>query len=116
MLTPKQLDHFRSLLERERADILERIEQRGARIPSTVRAPDEQADILDEAAMLTDRDQAIAGNELDRDTLTRVERALERVRDGTYGTSEVSGRSIPLERLEAVPWASTLADETPPDD
>jgi RNA polymerase-binding transcription factor DksA len=114
VVTPEQLQRFRSLLLQERAAIEERIRGREALIPARVRQPDEPADLSDEAAMLAQRDQAIAENELDRDTLAQVERALRRIEDGTYGTSEVSGQPIPLDRLEAVPWATTLVDEEPP--
>jgi RNA polymerase-binding transcription factor DksA len=42
-----------------------------------------------------------------------VKRALDRIEQGTYGLSEVSGKPIPIERLEAVPSATTLVDERP---
>lgn len=45
--------------------------------------------------------------------LKDVTRALERIQEGTYGLSEVSGKPIPLERLEIIPWATCLVDETP---
>jgi len=115
-LTQEQLEHFRALLEQERAAIEARTRQREARIPATVREPDDVADTADEASMLEEREQAIIENDLDRDTLAKVERALERVQEGSYGISEVSGRPIPIERLEAVAWATTLVDEQPPDE
>ena len=44
--------------------------------------------------------------------LARVDRALEKIEDGTYGLSDVSGKPIPRERLEAVPEAiCTVAEE-----
>jgi RNA polymerase-binding transcription factor DksA len=112
--TPEQLEHFRTLLLRERDAIEGRIREREALIRARVRQPDEPADLTDEAQMLVQHDQAIAENELDRDTLAQVERALRRIEEGTYGISEVSGQPIPLDRLEAVPWATTLVDEEPP--
>jgi DnaK suppressor protein len=115
-LTQEQLEHFRALLEQEKAAIEARIRERNERIRATVREPDELADVADGAAMLADREQAIIENDLDADTLAKVERALERIQDGTYGISEASGRPIPIERLEAVPWAPTLVDERPPDE
>ena len=49
----------------------------------------------------------------DVERLARVDRALEKIRDGTYGVSDVSGGPIPRERLEAVPEAiCTLAEES----
>ena len=39
-------------------------------------------------------------------TLTDVERALEKLRDGTYGTCDSCGDTIGEERLEAIPWVT----------
>jgi DnaK suppressor protein len=48
----------------------------------------------------------------DLDRLTRVNRALRKIEEGTYGRSDVSGQPIPRERLEAVPEAvCTFAEE-----
>ena len=38
--------------------------------------------------------------------LTDVERALEKLDDGTYGTCDACGEPIPPERLDAMPWAT----------
>jgi DnaK suppressor protein len=70
-------------------------------------------DYNDEAAVLGGRDQALSELELERDLIERIARALRRIEEGTYGVSEVSSRPIPLERLEAIPWATTLPDEDP---
>jgi DnaK suppressor protein len=43
--------------------------------------------------------------------LARVDRALKKIEEGTYGLSDVSGRPIPRERLEAVPEATCTLDE-----
>lgn len=44
--------------------------------------------------------------------LVRVERALSKIEEGTYGYSDVSGKRIPDDRLEAVPDAiSTVAEQ-----
>jgi DnaK suppressor protein len=45
--------------------------------------------------------------------LERVDRALKKIDEGTYGLSDVSGKPIPRDRLEAVPEAvCTLSEET----
>jgi DnaK suppressor protein len=52
--------------------------------------------------------------------LTQIERALQKIEDGTYGLSDTSGEPIPRERLEAMPEAiqtvSELGDADPADD
>ncbi|WP_432543916.1 TraR/DksA family transcriptional regulator [Kineococcus sp. SYSU DK002] len=46
-----------------------------------------------------------------RRRLDSVQDALKRLDAGTYGISVVSGEPIPVERLEALPDAATLAGE-----
>jgi len=44
--------------------------------------------------------------------LAHIERALQKIDEGTYGVSDASGSLIPLERLEVVPEAIyTLAEQ-----
>ena len=56
-----------------------------------------------------DTEMALSAN--DRQILDQVERALQRMDDGLYGISEVSGQPIPLERLDALPWATTNVED-----
>jgi DnaK suppressor protein len=52
--------------------------------------------------------------------LAQIERALQKIEDGTYGLSDTSGEPIPRERLEAMPEAihtvSELSEAQPADD
>jgi DnaK suppressor protein len=48
-------------------------------------------------------DGTLVGRDVQR--LALVERALRKIEDGTYGFSDASGASIPIERLEAMPEA-----------
>ena len=52
----------------------------------------------------TQQEQSILVNE--QALLTEVERALERISDGTYGKCVTCGQPIPEKRLEAIPWAA----------
>ncbi len=56
-----------------------------------------------------DTEQALSEN--DRRLLKQVEHALQRMDQGQYGLSEVTGKLIPIERLEALPWATTNVDD-----
>jgi DnaK suppressor protein len=115
-LTPTQVEHFRTLLVEERAAAEARIRERSAEIPGTVRQDDDPGDYTDDAAALAERERFIVENEYDTELIGKIDHALDRGREGTYGVSEVSGRPIPVERLEAVPWATTLPDEEPIED
>ena len=45
-----------------------------------------------------------------RELLSKVRAAQKRMEKGTYGICTVSGKNIPVERLEALPYASTLVE------
>lgn len=42
--------------------------------------------------------------------LRQIERALEKIEDGTYGICDISGKEISKARLEAIPYATMTVD------
>jgi len=44
--------------------------------------------------------------ENDRVELERIEKAISRIEDGSYGQCEVCQKTIPMARLKAIPWAT----------
>lgn len=57
-----------------------------------------------------ERDGNLVVRDLER--LGRVDRALKKIDEGTYGLSDESGQPIPRERLEAIPEALyTLSEQ-----
>lgn len=113
MLKPDQVDYFRKKLLAERRAIEARIGARQGDIMDTVRDEEGVGDDEDEAQRVYDREDGIVSNELDQQQLAQVKKALARIDAGTYGVSEVSGKPIPIARLEAVPSATTLVNEEP---
>lgn len=51
-----------------------------------------------------DRDFALSLLSSDQDALYEIEEALKRIEKATYGICELTGKSIPKARLEAIPW------------
>ncbi|WP_088105021.1 TraR/DksA C4-type zinc finger protein [Halalkalibacter urbisdiaboli] len=64
----------------------------------------------DTATDFYERGKDIAINEHLRNEYEDILHALEKLDNGTYGICEVSGKPIPLERLEAYPTARTLVE------
>jgi RNA polymerase-binding transcription factor DksA len=52
-----------------------------------------------------DRDFALSLLSQEQDSLYEIEEALKRIQLGTYGICEISGKTIPVARLEARPFA-----------
>jgi DnaK suppressor protein len=101
-------ERARQRLAEERARIERELSAIGPQVPGE--EPEDtgdQANELDQAG----KDEAIR-DDLQR-TLEAIERAEQRIEDGTYGKSVVSDEPIPDGRLEAIPWADRLVEEEP---
>jgi len=57
-----------------------------------------------------DQDLALGMLSSEQNALYEIEQALARIRDGTYGICEITGKSIPAERLSAIPWTRFSAN------
>ena len=102
----------RELLQRER----KRIEEEIASLRSARGDGDDELSHVDQhnadagsELFENERDQSVI-NRLQQE-LAAIERAEQRVEDGTYGVSVESGERIPDGRLEAIPWAERTAVE-----
>ena len=51
-----------------------------------------------------DRDFALSLLSSDQDAVYEIEEALKRIERNTYGVCELTGKTIPKARLEAIPW------------
>jgi RNA polymerase-binding protein DksA len=102
------LDHFRSRLEEMRASTQREIDGLHDEVINSNQ--DDSYGVknhpAEDATEVFTRERSLAiENELQRE-LERINHALERVADGTYGVCEVGGEEIPVERLEARPAAT----------
>ncbi len=61
--------------------------------------------------MVVERERDLALSAQARQMVADIDEAIGRMDAGTYGYSVVSGKPIPRERLEAIPWASVLVEE-----
>ncbi|MES2201338.1 MAG: TraR/DksA family transcriptional regulator [candidate division FCPU426 bacterium] len=71
---------------------------------------DEVLDLADQASDAYDRELASSLSEAERGRLVAVEKALERVEKGSYGVCENCEKTIPLQRLKALPFARLCID------
>jgi DnaK suppressor protein len=100
-------ERARKRLAEERA----RIEQELVEHGNVDTSLDEPEDFGDKAAELEQADTERAIAEDLRKTLAAIERAEQRLDDGSYGKSVVSGEPIPDQRLDAIPWAERTVEE-----
>ena len=95
-----ELEHFRnilnSLLDAHQQPLHKRDEI------AVEAAPDE----LDRVQSAAARELAVRQLESDALRIQQIKAALDRIRDGTYGTCLLCDRPISEKRLAAVPWAA----------
>ena len=101
-------ERARALLQAERTRI-ERALARAAHQDDGEEADDQDPGNLAADLYQDELDQGLADDL--RGQLASVERAEQRLADGTYGLSVESGTPIPDERLEALPTAELTAEE-----
>lgn len=103
------LEQMKRRLEAKQAELRENIKGLTEANPTPVGAIEagEGPQDFEEVAvdfLETQQEQSLLVNE--QALLTEVQRALERIKDGTYGKCVNCGRPIPEKRLEAIPWAA----------
>lgn len=103
----QKLNHFRSLLLKQRKEI------ESLHADQTSEREDAVDDVEDEGDLSrSDFDKDLAFNLGEREThqLQEIDDALQRIDDGTYGTCARCGKPIDEARLEAVPTARYHAE------
>ena len=106
-LSPEFLDRQKLRLEELRQQILGGAQKTIADERSALQfRGDEPEDVGDKAATMARYEITQALQDVDQRWVSDIERALEKIRLGTYGLSDVSGDPIPKARLQVSPEPS----------
>ena len=102
-MNDRQRWYFRAKLQRWKSDILkearetlEALQQENANHP----------DLADRASSETDRAIELRARDRQRKLISKIDAALQRIEEGTYGYCEETGEPISLKRLDARPIAT----------
>jgi RNA polymerase-binding transcription factor DksA len=106
-LRQRELDRYWRILLEKRAEIvgdLSALEEQALRSAGgeVSHMPIHMADIGSDTF---DQDFMLGLAESERLRLREIDEALQRIKDGTYGVCQMTGKPIPKARLEAKPWA-----------
>ena len=102
-MNERQLKYFRAKLLRWREDILrESRETLGHLQAETENHPD----VADRASSETDRSLELRTRDRQRKLINKIDAAVRRIEDGSYGYCEDTGEPIGLARLDARPIAT----------
>lgn len=106
------VDEVRDRIERELGSVMERLRQLGGAVvveefPGAVGDNSPFADPTEEVQVQGEREVSFATRSLLVERANRLAEALERLREGEYGTCEECGEAIAPARLKAMPEVTT---------
>jgi RNA polymerase-binding protein DksA len=103
--TAKELEHFRELLLARRERILSSVNAMESEALKEAGQDFSVDHMADHGSDNFEQDLTLSLVEGERKEIQEIDRALERVRNGTYGICEGTGEPIARARLEAIPYA-----------
>jgi len=110
-MTKRELEHYKKLLLKKREELLDEIEYiKENSFKKTMK--DSSGEIsaynfhmADQATDANEREKAFMFAYREDRLIYHIDRALERIKNGTYGLCQECGKPISKDRLEAVPHA-----------
>ena len=102
-MNDRQLEYFRQKLLDWKEEILR---ESASTISHLKEENKQQADVADQASTETERSLELRTRDRQRKLIAKIDAALARIRDKTYGYCEATGEPIGLRRLDARPIAT----------
>ncbi len=102
-MNPRMKEYFRRKLIAWKDDILRESNQTLQHLQEDTA---QEPDIADRASTETDRALELRTRDRQRKLIAKIEAAMKRIEDGSYGYCEETGEPISLKRLEARPIAT----------
>lgn len=106
-MNKKELDHYRAILLKKRAELLgdiDNMEDGALRQNSSGSLSSMPQHMADQGSDTFEQSMSLSLVDVDRNFIREIDEALKRIMDGTYGVCLHTGRRIPTDRLEQVPW------------
>ena len=102
-MNERQREYFRGKLQAWKDEILKEAKETLVTLQSE---SENHPDIADRASSETDRAIELRARDRQRKLISKIDAALQRIEDNTYGYCEETGEPISLKRLDARPIAT----------
>jgi DnaK suppressor protein len=106
-LTQDQLEKLKQILIKERNDILNELLDDENILNGTM---DYVGDSGELAFDNLDKDLVSKISTRQKETLRKIEKALKKIEEGTYGVCEIGGKPISYQRLEILPYTTVCKE------
>ena len=101
-MNPQQLEYFRQMLLNWRAEL---VHEAGETLSDLNEGNLQQPDMADRASLETDHQLVLRTRDRERKLIAKIDSALNRIEDGSYGYCQETDEPIRLKRLMARPIA-----------
>ena len=101
-MNPQQLEYFRQKLLNWRAEL---VHEAGETLSDLNEGNLQQPDMADRASLETDHQLVLRTRDRERKLISKIDSALNRIEDGSYGYCQETDEPISLKRLMARPIA-----------
>jgi DnaK suppressor protein len=102
-MSGRQLEYFKQKLLRWKEDILRESRETLSHLQAET---ENHPDVADRASSETDRALELRTRDRQRKLISKIDEALRRIEDGSYGYCEETGEPIGVARLDARPIAT----------
>ena len=106
-MSTEQLEHFREILQAWKRELMEEVDRTMHHMKDDASNP---PDPNDRATQETEFGLELRTRDRERKLLKKIDSALSRIDDGSYGYCEETGEEIGLRRLEARPVATLCVE------
>ena len=101
-MNPQQLEYFRQMLLNWRAEL---VHEAGETLSDLNEGNLQQPDMADRASLETDHQLVLRTRDRERKLISKIDSALNRIDEGSYGYCQETDEPISLKRLMARPIA-----------
>lgn len=105
-LKKSQIEKFKKELEELRLEMTHMVKEASDEVKNEADAKGYSQHQADEGTDDYDRALNLQLTDKEIQILRQIDRALEKIEEGTYGVCDLSGEPIPIKRLEAIPYAT----------
>jgi DnaK suppressor protein len=106
-MNKQDLSYFEKMLNNRKAELKNRTSKEGIQSDELSNYDNHPGD---QGTELSEQHKEQALNSKDEKEIESINYALSKIEQGTFGICEVSGKAIPMERLEVQPTALTLVE------
>lgn len=105
-LKKSEIESFKKRLEELRQEITKMVQETSNDVKTEAETKGYSQHQADEGTDDFDRTISLQLTDKEIQVVRQIDRALEKIEEGTYGICDLSGDEIPKKRLEAIPYAT----------